>query len=129
MRISDWSSDVCSSDLCSTSPWPKPWGVAFARPPQRQTATRNSGLTDDGRSHARRESPRRKQPTSPQNGKAKAPIPPFRGRPDPYRRLRSEEHTSELQSLMRISYAVFCLKKKKTEANIIVLTHKDKTTA
>src|SRR3546814_7091060 len=29
------------------------------------------------------------------------------------RRLRSEEHTSELQSLMRISYAVFCLKKKK----------------
>src|SRR3546814_10182671 len=29
------------------------------------------------------------------------------------RRVRSEEHTSELQSLMRISYAVFCLKKKK----------------
>src|SRR3546814_9748638 len=31
---------------------------------------------------------------------------------------RSEEHTSELQSLMRISYAVFCLKKKKTNNNI-----------
>src|SRR3546814_3610626 len=31
------------------------------------------------------------------------------------RELRSEEHTSELQSLMRISYAVFCLKKKKPE--------------
>src|SRR3546814_1564123 len=31
---------------------------------------------------------------------------------------RSEEHTSELQSLMRISYAVFCLKKKTTEGNI-----------
>src|SRR3546814_8961356 len=31
------------------------------------------------------------------------------------RKLRSEEHTSELQSLMRISYAVFCLKKKKTQ--------------
>src|SRR3546814_8672823 len=30
-------------------------------------------------------------------------------------RVRSEEHTSELQSLMRISYAVFCLKKKKTQ--------------
>src|SRR3546814_7706638 len=30
---------------------------------------------------------------------------------------RSEEHTSELQSLMRISYAVFCLKKKKTNMN------------
>src|SRR3546814_4167006 len=31
---------------------------------------------------------------------------------------RSEEHTSELQSLMRISYAVFCLKKKKTQQRI-----------
>src|SRR3546814_6821180 len=31
--------------------------------------------------------------------------------------LRSEEHTSELQSLMRISYAVFCLKKKKQKTN------------
>src|SRR3546814_2336246 len=33
-------------------------------------------------------------------------------------RGRSEEHTSELQSLMRISYAVFCLKKKKTKKQI-----------
>src|SRR3546814_5835915 len=32
-------------------------------------------------------------------------------------RMRSEEHTSELQSLMRISYAVFCLKKTKPEPN------------
>src|SRR3546814_3804332 len=31
---------------------------------------------------------------------------------------RSEEHTSELQSLMRISYAVFCLKKKKNKTNV-----------
>src|SRR3546814_3244261 len=35
-----------------------------------------------------------------------------RGRVDGQHRARSEEHTSELQSLMRISYAVFCLKKK-----------------
>src|SRR3546814_3292046 len=35
-----------------------------------------------------------------------------------YYRRRSEEHTSELQSLMRISYAVFCLKKKKTKTKI-----------
>src|SRR3546814_984199 len=35
-----------------------------------------------------------------------------------HRRLRSEEHTSELQSLMRISYAVFCLKKKKTSIKL-----------
>src|SRR3546814_3062345 len=34
-----------------------------------------------------------------------------------WNRFRSEEHTSELQSLMRISYAVFCLKKKKTNDN------------
>src|SRR3546814_4731565 len=34
-----------------------------------------------------------------------------------YAGMRSEEHTSELQSLMRISYAVFCLKKKKTNAS------------
>src|SRR3546814_1988542 len=33
---------------------------------------------------------------------------------EPHHRVRSEEHTSELQSLMRISYAVFCLKKKNT---------------
>src|SRR3546814_8867816 len=38
---------------------------------------------------------------------------------------RSEEHTSELQSLMRISYAVFCLKKKKTTyANTLILMNK-----
>src|SRR3546814_6067817 len=36
-------------------------------------------------------------------------------------RLRSEEHTSELQSLMRISYAVFCLKKKQ---NYIIITYR-----
>src|SRR3546814_5823303 len=37
---------------------------------------------------------------------------------------RSEEHTSELQSLMRISYAVFCLKKKKKHKNIIIEMNK-----
>src|SRR3546814_6846415 len=37
-------------------------------------------------------------------------------------RLRSEEHTSELQSLMRISYAVFCLKKKKMNRHLHVTT-------
>src|SRR3546814_6685933 len=46
--------------------------------------------------------------------------------PDQIRRIRSEEHTSELQSLMRISYAVFCLKKK-TNTNITrIITHKIK---
>src|SRR3546814_3718477 len=41
-----------------------------------------------------------------------------RARRRQFRVHRSEEHTSELQSLMRISYAVFCLKKKKTQINI-----------
>src|SRR3546814_10175132 len=47
--------------------------------------------------------------------------------PNGRRRLcRSEEHTSELQSLMRISYAVFCLKKKKQTRNRYLLSkHKD----
>src|SRR3546814_2463392 len=42
-----------------------------------------------------------------------------RGGADPMRAMmRSEEHTSELQSLMRISYAVFCLKKKRHEYHL-----------
>src|SRR3546814_9041006 len=45
---------------------------------------------------------------------------------------RSEEHTSELQSLMRISYAVFCLKKKKTKLDKkqaqFIYTHQIRTT-
>src|SRR3546814_3693237 len=41
---------------------------------------------------------------------------------DTLRATRSEEHTSELQSLMRISYAVFCLKKKKSKTNQIKVT-------
>src|SRR3546814_6924949 len=40
----------------------------------------------------------------------------------PQQQVRSEEHTSELQSLMRISYAVFCLKKKKTKKKHILKT-------
>src|SRR3546814_2655199 len=41
--------------------------------------------------------------------------------------LRSEEHTSELQSLMRISYAVFCLKKKKLSNDRTTKYHEKKT--
>src|SRR3546814_5471819 len=43
------------------------------------------------------------------------------------RSRRSEEHTSELQSLMRISYAVFCLKKKKKQNIRQILTHSTQT--
>src|SRR3546814_4559014 len=51
----------------------------------------------------------------------RGPRGPGAGAPAPghvHRRQRSEEHTSELQSLMRISYAVFCLKNKKTQKTI-----------
>src|SRR3546814_10318210 len=41
--------------------------------------------------------------------------------------VRSEEHTSELQSLMRISYAVFCLKKKKTQSTDCISMHNNTT--
>src|SRR3546814_14109444 len=56
---------------------------------------------------------------------------PRNARRFPAARLRSEEHTSELQSLMRISYAVFCLKKKKEkqhEPNLLTATHKNNHT-
>src|SRR3546814_8218665 len=48
----------------------------------------------------------------------------FRGLSTSRRGSRSEEHTSELQSLMRISYAVFCLKKKKTNNERYTNTYK-----
>src|SRR3546814_3697092 len=48
----------------------------------------------------------------------------------PTRSMRSEEHTSELQSLMRISYAVFCLKKKnKSHTTLNRLPHHHNTAA
>src|SRR3546814_3010307 len=76
--------------------------------------------SDDGK-HRRRES------YVDQEHRGNAPVirsGPFAGRDcgeRPCLRRRSEEHTSELQSLMRISYAVFCLKKKKTnQCNVIL---------
>src|SRR3546814_5870362 len=74
------------------------------------------------RSHSRDTRPR----TVPAGPALGSPGDVHRERPETHRRLRamgsnqrsrSEEHTSELQSLMRISYAVFCLKKKKKKIN------------
>src|SRR3546814_3485072 len=115
MRISDWSSDVCSSDLmrtrmtpsCRVGPQTLRWhDVAHGRadhPPG--TRLRRGG---DGRAH-RTELPRGR-PRHQAQRLARAPD-PSTGPAEPLD--RSEEHTSELQSLMRISYAVVCLKKKK----------------
>src|SRR3546814_1115475 len=51
------------------------------------------------------------------NARCRAVRAPLSARSRGYRKPRSEEHTSELQSLMRISYAVFCLKKKNKLSN------------
>src|SRR3546814_4620403 len=104
MRISDWSSDVCSSDL-------------------------NSALVlDVGLSTAMDDVAAAREIAEHVVGLGHRTIAIIMGDPAHaasaqrlvgYRQafdaigLRSEEHTSELQSLMRISYAVFCLKKKK----------------
>src|SRR3546814_1139610 len=96
MRISDWSSDVCSSDLPATS-----WKCCATR-----TANSPSACTTCTRS-------RRKTSASPCRPSSSPSTCCARTAPRPQcARWRSEEHTSELQSLMRISYAVFCLKKK-----------------
>src|SRR3546814_6665196 len=58
-----------------------------------------------------RSTPRRRHRSRRSKHLPPAPPPELGGAPS----IRSEEHTSELQSLMRISYAVFCLKKKKQQ--------------
>src|SRR3546814_9017407 len=100
MRISDWSSDVCSSDLRHV------FAVLLAR------------LGFVGEDHRRVFAVR----DDDQRRTCKDAIQGFwiidqhvAGRRA--HEHRSEEHTSELQSLMRISYAVFCLKKKNTNTH------------
>src|SRR3546814_1865043 len=107
MRISDWSSDVCSSDLCRhrhCSRRAGPWRSA----------------SEAMRSCARLKMESAAWVTSSVIRGVLVKPQVHRACPDPLlvrscaapRCQRSEEHTSELQSLMRISYAVFCLKKK-----------------
>src|SRR3546814_2897811 len=110
MRISDWSSDVCSSDLGGA-------GAKGGRSANCPTGRSPSFLPPfPQRGNAKR-------PGNRQSGRPFPPVPPFFVRGETERRRggsalgvgRSEEHTSELQSLMRISYAVFCLQKQKSE--------------
>src|SRR3546814_6710996 len=109
MRISDWSSDVCSSDLLRS-----PGSGAHLHTRRSSRNYRDSRV----RPHAAAQSITVPIPKPPEMGvrfqqlyrfcsfcrQDFQPLPKY---------WRSEEHTSELQSLMRISYAVFCLKKKK----------------
>src|SRR3546814_1938381 len=101
MRISDWSSDVCSSDLAlqadllaRAARWVKPGGTLVYATCSLERAESEDQIAAFLTRHA------------------DWTVDPVR--PDELPDARSEEHTSELQSLMRISYAVFCLQKKKT---------------
>src|SRR3546814_3134568 len=100
MRISDWSSDVCSSDLRNAR-----IGAAEADDTGR-TARSGAAALSRGDRH---------RFAAAAIGQAIGGDRRAFGRPGAHGHIdRSEEHTSELQSLMRISYAVFCLKKKIT---------------
>src|SRR3546814_4148418 len=106
MRISDWSSDVCSSDLWRSASWPSRASSLKLGQDQMSAVTPKSLSS----SSAAAMTSRRMVPEPISWTRCS----PFLGLPASLNRyMRSEEHTSELQSLMRISYAVFCLKKKK----------------
>src|SRR3546814_9010977 len=100
MRISDWSSDVCSSDLSVV--------CRAGAPPLHRRASCRLAQAQGDRVVTRRRYAVATLLTGALFSVLFAVV-AFRA-PRP---RRSEEHTSELQSLMRISYAVFCLKKKK----------------
>src|SRR3546814_1635391 len=131
MRISDWSSDVCSSDLTTQAldqirpGASRDLASAMQRDPAllREAAAGRSGPMIEAMAQEARV---RADP----NLRADRFVERWQGLKQERDRLyRSEEHTSELQSLMRIPYAVFCLKKKKknnkTDTTIISgLIHK-----
>src|SRR3546814_9355131 len=99
MRISDWSSDVCSSDLHS-------YLSVNAQLIEKYLVTHfcvAKELRPANHFHVKTDIPKPSEP----------PEAVGHGGKLLFKFQRSEEHTSELQSLMRNSYAVFCLKKKK----------------
>src|SRR3546814_9015161 len=125
MRISDWSSDVCSSDLApddsfgsragTTEPAAERYAerISFDETPAPDPDATDSDAADLNATDLNaagpttalappESEPRPFTPTELASLSAATPAPA----------TRSEEHTSELQSLMRISYAVFGLKKK-----------------
>src|SRR3546814_8080882 len=109
MRISDWSSDVCSSDL----------GTG---------ALRRGGKLDGSGAPALGRPPRSAGNLFGQDGRVgrwKSCLRPGRSSARSCWSRRSEEHTSELQSLMRISYAVFCLQKKIEKKEIYTPTRRN----
>src|SRR3546814_6759899 len=115
MRISDWSSDVCSSDLrglCGRAEQAEDaHGLITGEP---EMMCQGHGMIV----HAGDDDTTREVTAA-----IPSPDPPVVYEVREQQAGRSEEHTSELQSLMRISYAVFCLKKK----NITNINNNSKT--
>src|SRR3546814_9405527 len=99
MRISDWSSDVCSSDLTRSS------AIRSSRKREDWRSLHEGRNAFFGRASGRLAIPIRSVSRSNYDASGSASASPFAWGG------RSEEHTSELQSLMRISYAAFCLNK------------------
>src|SRR3546814_6076787 len=118
MRISDWSSDVCSSDLKVSDYIAKlrysvP-GVGLISPPPHHDIYSIEDLAQlihDLKNVNSKSSISVKLVSEVGVGTVAAGV--AKAKADHVVIARSEEHTSELQSLMSISYAVFCLKKKK----------------
>src|SRR3546814_6253245 len=107
MRISDWSSDVCSSDLAINADY-------AARVAQLTDLIQNAGTVSDGSNTVALDNLLTSGTVT--YDVTTGNLLQAEGADlatDILAGLRSEEHTSELQSLMRISYAVLCLKKKK----------------
>src|SRR3546814_1522445 len=122
MRIRDWSSDVCSSDLRADdlvsllTPVIKGFGTdkGYEVATNAQQVFGGHGyIEEQGMSQYVRDA-RITMIYEGANGVQAMGLVGRKLAQNGGRAIRSEEHTSELQSLMRISYAVFCLKKKNT---------------
>src|SRR3546814_10434978 len=115
MRISDWRSDVGSSDLLGHVRGDDLLG-AVARITQRSGEERLPSGIDMPQLVGRQDARGEKADQAHGDDREALRI--------GGRRIRSEEHTSELQSLMRTSYAVFCLQKKNTHQKNTIRTKK-----
>src|SRR3546814_1499611 len=116
MRISDWSSDVCSSDLAVAHAALAALALVEHRVAElvADVFQRRVAVVADDREHRLE---RGVQPAVGALGRVRVGLQEFAVGID-----RSEEHTSELQSLMRISYDVFCLKKKNKKIHYMTIT-------